>query len=221
MPSGHYKLSPEKEAERRHKISETLKTTSFWKGKHLPLETRERISKTLTGRKLSEEQCIKNSLSHIGLKRSEDTKKKLSESKKGIKNPQYGKTPSIETRLKLSLALQGPKSYRWKGGASFEPYCQKFNNEFRERVRAYFNYQCVECGTIQTERRLEIHHVNSNKQACCDSSTPVFVPLCKSCHGKAGHNTEYWENWFASMITDYYGGKCYFTKEEFYDYYHC
>ena len=42
-------------------------------------------------------------------KRSEETKKKLSEQKKGDKNPQYGKTPSKETLIKRSLSLSGLK----------------------------------------------------------------------------------------------------------------
>src|SRR5208337_386546 len=34
-----------------------------------------------------------------------------------------------------SKNLIGEKSPGWKGGISFEPYCIKFNKEFKERVR--------------------------------------------------------------------------------------
>ena len=42
-------------------------------------------------------------------KKNDETRKKLSEQKKGDKNPQYGKTPSKETLIKRSLSLSGLK----------------------------------------------------------------------------------------------------------------
>ena len=42
-------------------------------------------------------------------KKNEETRKKLSELKKGVKNPQYGKKPSEETLMKRSLSLSGLK----------------------------------------------------------------------------------------------------------------
>jgi len=50
-----------------------------------------------------------------GISRSEDTKQKIRETKKkngsavGEKNPNYGKSPSTNTRNKISLALKGKK----------------------------------------------------------------------------------------------------------------
>jgi hypothetical protein len=107
----------------------------------------------------------------------------------------------------------GEKDPAWKGGISFEPYCPKFNKEFKERVRAYFNYICPECGT-PTPKGLMVHHVNFNKMSCCDDTIPLFVPLCNPCHGKTNARREFWEQYFTEMIGEYYQGKCYFTKEE-------
>lgn len=42
---------------------------------------------------------------HKGKKNSEETKKKISESKKGCKNPMYGKKMSFETRKKIGESL--------------------------------------------------------------------------------------------------------------------
>jgi len=47
--------------------------------------------------------------SHKGLKRSEETKKKLSETKLGEKNPMFGKHPSEEHRRKMS-EMKGDKN---------------------------------------------------------------------------------------------------------------
>ena len=113
--------------------------------------------------------------------------------------------------------LLGEKNPHWLGGKSFEPYCPKFNLEFKERVRKWFDYICVECGTPQfsLDTKLHVHHVNFNKNTCCDDTIPLFVPLCTSCHTRSGSNRDYWNKHFTELINTFYGGKCYYSKEEF------
>lgn len=113
--------------------------------------------------------------------------------------------------------MSGENNPGWNGGSSFEPYCPKFNEEFKNRVRAFFNYQCAECGSPQNGKKLAVHHVNFNKQTCCDGSIPMFIPLCQACHAKTSptKKREYWNKHFTEIIENYYSGKCYFTKEEF------
>jgi hypothetical protein len=195
------------------------------KGTHCSEETRRKISETEKGKRCGEENTF------FGQHHTEETKNKIRAAKLGRKLPPFtdehrqkiskariGMVKSEETRRKLSEAAKlntGPLSSNWRGGVTFAPYCQKFNKEFKERVRAFFGHQCIECGTPQGSIPLAIHHVNFNKQTCCDGSIPLFVPLCFSCHGKTHYNREYWEQHFTSIIQQYYGGKCYFTKEEF------
>lgn len=62
----------------------------------------------------------------LGIKRSVETKRKMSEVKLGEKNPMYGKTHSKETRQKLSNAQSGDK--HWSYGLS--P-----SNETVEKIR--------------------------------------------------------------------------------------
>lgn len=62
-------------------------------GKKISEITRKRISNSLTGRKLSEEAKIKVSNFQRGRIKSEEECKNISESKKGKKNPMYGKPP--------------------------------------------------------------------------------------------------------------------------------
>jgi len=158
-----------------------------------------------------------------------ERRRKISESRKD-------KHPSEETRNKMRISHLkiplseyhcksiaqgqcGPKSHNWKGGISYEPYCPKFTNEFKERVRAFFGYQCQMCGHVwqEGERKLAVHHVNFRKDSCCSNEImPLFVPLChQPCHTKTNFNRVFWEYWFTEMINHLYGGKCYFTKEEF------
>lgn len=111
-----------------------------------------------------------------------------------------GRTLSKEHRKKLSDAgiglLAGEKNPMWRGGVSFEPYCPKFNERFKESIREKFDRTCFLCPTTEEEngRKLGVHHVNYNKDCLCDDSECEFVPLCNKCHTKTNHNREYWEN---------------------------
>lgn len=205
-------------------------------GKKQSQEVKEKISAQRKGRKLSEpwKQKISESLCgeknpFYGRKHSEETKRKISEKKKG-------RNISIEQRLKISLSLKGrpspnkgkkasiesckkrsrplERNPNWKGGISFEPYCPKFNKEFKERVRAFFGNRCVECGA-QTEYQLHVHHVNFRKDSCCNKNIlPIFVPLCRSCHSKTQFDRAFWEDWYVEIINQFYNGQCYLKKED-------
>ena len=116
--------------------------------------------------------------------------------------------------LCLSCSLKGEKSWKWQGGVSFEPYCIKFNEEFRERVRNYFGSCCYVCGKNETDNKakLSVHHVNYNKMVCCNDVKPLFVPLCKSCHSKTNTNRKYWEEFFTISLEYLTKGECYAPK---------
>jgi len=114
----------------------------------------------------------------------------------------------------------GPKNPNWLGGISFEPYCPKFNNDLRRRIRSFFNYECVLCGKTAEEnrsRQLSCHHVMYNKMSCCDGKPVHFAALCIFCHNKTNgnqENRERWESMLHRIIDEIYDGKSYFTKEE-------
>ncbi len=197
-------------------------------GKPLSPEIRAKISETVKARWENDDEYrrrIKDA--NIGKKHAPETLEKMRETHRGERHSNWGKHLSEETRRKISEANKGrkwpvemrvrrsgPNSHAWKGGVSFEPYCVKFNNEFKERVREFFGRVCVECGSPENGVRLSIHHVNARKDACCaEDVIPLFVPLCPSCHGKAHHNQEYWEARFTTFINEQYGGRCYLPKE--------
>ena len=185
-------------------------------------ETRLKLSLANTGKKLSEEHKRKISLGGIGKKMSEAAKKKIGDANRGRKCTEdakrinsechKGRVPTLEQRRKQSEALKGDKCYLWKGGISYEPYCPKFNKEFKTRVRNFFGNKCAGCGK-QTVYNLHVHHVNFNKMSCCDGVVPLFVPLCRACHCKTNHNRNYWEGYYTRIVNEDYGGECYEPKE--------
>jgi hypothetical protein len=175
------------------------------KGSPAWIEWRNKISESKKGKHYTTEHVEKIRASKLGHFVSDETKAKMSAAHKG-------RVLSKEWRAKIAMSLLGEKSKLWKGGKSFEPYCQKFNNEFKERVRAFFGYQCVECGR-KTNYKLHVHHVNYEKDACCDDSIkPLFVALCRSCHAKTNNDREYWRLHFTTVINEKFGGECYYHK---------
>ena len=95
-----------------------------------------------------------------------------------------------------SKNLRGENCPAWKGGTSFEPYCTKFNNEFKEYIRDKFGRVCFLCSKTEEEngKRLSVHHCNGNKNCGCDGDeTCQFVPLCVSCHSKVHSKKVDWE----------------------------
>jgi hypothetical protein len=175
------------------------KISAAKKGVPKSKEHREKLAAALIGKTLSKSTKIKISNALKGRIRSPDHCKHISEVKTGVSRSD----------------MIGGNNPNWKGGTSFEPYCPKFNREFKERVRAFFGYRCAECGMPQNGKSLDVHHVNFDKDTCCNDSIPTFIPLCQSCHGKTQKNRLYWERHFTELITSKYDGKCYLTKEEF------
>jgi hypothetical protein len=158
-------------------------------GKHLSEEHRKKISDANRGRK-----CKPFSDEHR--KKMSDSRKKLV----GENAPTFGKC--------------GESAPAWKGGVSFGKYCQKFNSDFKRRVRAFFKNECVECHITSESngRLLDVHHVNYDKMMCCNDVKPLFVALCRKHNAMANHDREYWEQHYTDIIMNKYGGQCYLPK---------
>lgn len=190
--------------------SETTRKKMSLKRKNVPFTQShcDHIAASLRGKTKSPTHCANLSIAHKGLQ-------------VGKKHPMFNHQYTEETLQKMRDAkkgiYEGSGNPAWKGGISFEPYCPKFNDEFRERVRKFFGHTCQLCGHVWQpgERRLSVHHVNYDKNACCEQSViPLFVPVCSGkCHGKTNRNRKDWESYFTELIMTKYGGQCYLPKE--------
>jgi hypothetical protein len=179
-------------------------------------EARKKMSEAIKISHSSPDVRHKMSVSHK--KRFEDlnTRKKQSNILKNF----HASHP--EARQNLSKSIK--KHYedlQWYGSVKHydtPQYCEKWTPELRERVRAWFGYCCVECGTPQTEKKLAIHHVWYNKKMCCDNTPRSLIALCRSCHGKTNVNNKQmraeFSKYYQTLIDTYYCGRCWLTRDE-------
>lgn len=171
------------------------------------------------GRHHTEATKAKFHAARMGKKLSEEHRKHIAEALTG-NDYRKGKNASDETRKRISEShrglMVGAKNPNWKDGASFEPYCPKFNEDLKQRIRAFFDHRCVLCGktTKENKKQLSCHHVEYNKNACCDGEPVHFAALCNQCHSKTGKGREGWENMMHRIIDEMYDGRSYFTKSE-------
>ena len=179
-------------------------------------EHKIKISKSLTGRPKTPEHIKKVAMSNKRNHRRPADQQIANLTPYKIGHPAWnkGKVTTEDTKLKQSIVKLGEKAPNWQGGKSFEPYCRKWTEELRRRIRAFFNYECVTCGktTEENRRQLCCHHIEYNKQACCDEKPVQFAALCDKCHNKTNYERERWEAMLHKIIDEIYDGKSYLPK---------
>lgn len=137
----------------------------------IPQAQRDKIRKSLEGRKYSQERRDNMSKAHMGFKHSEATVQKMRISRSGAGNA------------------------AWQGGISYEPYGLEFNAELREQIRKRDEHKCQVCVTDQKglRRKLSVHHIDYDKK---NNKPENLVSLCESCHTATNSNRRYWQEVF-------------------------
>jgi len=156
----------------------------------------------------------------LNKKYSEETKKKISESKKGKNRPLF----SDEWKENISNSMKGKNKGRkrpdidgsnhpihkrdvfgknnsnWKGGISYEPYCQVWSDkEFKDSIKERDKYRCLNPTCEHKSNRLCIHHIDYNKKNCDPEN---LLTLCNSCNARANGNRLFWQQLFSSIVNN-------------------
>lgn len=137
--------------------------------------------KQFNGLRFCSRKCSKT-----GIKESEETKRKIGLKSIGRKAT-LGKhwKLSEESKRKMSEAKKGEKSYLWKGGIS-KTYLYKHITDFkyklwRSKVYARDNWTCQTCG--KRGCYLEAHHIKGwTNYPQLRYEVKNGVALCKNCH---------------------------------------
>lgn len=137
----------------------------------------------------------------LGWLLTEETKSKIHTGKRG-NICFYGHKWTEEAKALISVANKGENNGNWKGGISFEPYCIKFDEEYKSYVRNLFGNECFLCSKTEPDngRKLSVHHVNYNKDCGCDETKCLCVPLCIRCHVKTNTNRDFWQYLIIEML---------------------
>ena len=153
---------------------------------------------------------------NIGRKFSDRWKRKLSFAFSGESNHNYGKKRSEETKRKISkahtgkkhsdetiLKISGENSTHWKGGASCEPYCANWTQEYKAYIRERDNNECQnpDCWHKCDDTPLHIHHIDYIKKNCALRN---LITLCISCNGRANKNRKEHTKFYQEMIEQKY-----------------
>ncbi len=150
-------------------------------------ESKAKMSAHMRGKKrppFTEEHRMRISLAEKGKIVSDETRRKISKAMQGKliaeKNPMYG------------VRVCGDANPNWRGGASFSPYCPKFNETKKEEIRDAFGRCCAWCGRPESENvtktgrkmKLSVHHVDEDKDQGCNGKKWSLIPLCMHCHNR-------------------------------------
>jgi len=90
----------------------------------------------------------------------------------------------------------GEHNPAWKGGISYLPYCELFNNKKREEIRDKYNRKCYICNKDESKNitksgnkwRLSVHHIDLDKEQGCNNKGWKLIPVCMKCHRKIHNN---------------------------------
>lgn len=195
-------------------------------------ETKLKMSKSASAKKLSEGH--KNNISKsmigkknhfFGKKHSVFSRKKISDNiagkNCGKENHFYGKSHKKSTLIKISEAnkgrllgsnnprygkgneIKGDRNPNWRGGISCEPYCINWTRELKEYVKERDGYRCLNPECLKTSAGLVVHHINYNKKDCRLSN---LVTVCASCNAKANFNRRWHKSWYQAIMKKRYGG---------------
>jgi hypothetical protein len=169
--------------EHKGKLSKSLK------GRIISEEHRKRISESLKGNVVSEETKKKLREINLGKKYSEETRRKMSESRK------YSRTE--EEQKRIGDMMKGEKNPAWNGGSSFLPYSSEWTNELKQFIMKRDGFKCQNPYCYHKNTVLNVHHIDYNKKNCGEYN---LITLCSSCNCRANANRGFWGNLYNELV---------------------
>ena len=196
----HSDTTREKMSEERRKYYEDPikreKTSDALKKYYSDPKTHEKASEVQ--KKRFEDPILHEKMLDVAIKRWEDPLEHEKASEMLLKRYEDPEERILQSCRALNISRE-----EWDGFGSV--YCELWCEELREYIRDKYNRICYICGKTEEEngRKLDVHHVDYNKDCGCDDTECILVPLCKKCHGKTTFgDREMWEDIIIKMLED-------------------
>lgn len=116
---------------------------------------------------------------------------------------QQGYRCPICANLKHAISYSGAGHPNWKGGISFEPYCEIWKDkEYKEDIKNRDGGMCLNpyCAS-PNKKDLVVHHVNYDKKNCKYDN---LITICRSCNIKANKDREWYTTWYQAILRNRY-----------------
>jgi len=178
-------------------------------------EMKQRISEFHTGKKHKEETKLRMSISQQKMRKEnpvkEETKRKISESRKGKNyglvgenHPMFGKHHTEEAGKKMSFSRTDWDFYNEFGTKRSQyPYPKQWTKDLKLKIAERDKHTCQVCKSTWP-KQYATHHIDYDKDNCSESN---LIFLCASCHYKTYHNKEKWIKHFVNYQKERFGGK--------------
>lgn len=124
-------------------------------------------------------------------------KTKAKEVKEKLRKSHIGYKRTKESRLKQSESTKGEKNWNWRGG--YTPYGVGFTEFLKEQIRERDNYTCQECKYPQEKLKdtLHVHHIDYDKN---NHNPENLIALCSHCHLKTNFNRDNWKEYYQNKM---------------------
>jgi 5-methylcytosine-specific restriction endonuclease McrA len=76
-------------------------------------------------------------------------------------------------------------------------YPKEFSAELRRQIRRRDGYTCQECGAKQTNKTLQVHHIDYDKH---HNDPRNLISLCSVCHGRTNWAMDTWKAHFTTLM---------------------
>jgi len=101
-----------------------------------------------------------------------------------------------------NIKNRGSNHHNWRGGISFEPYCEIFNDkEFREYIKQRDGYKCLNPTCTKQSTMLAIHHIDYIKKNCSQEN---LITICASCNARANIDRKWHTSWYRAIMHQRY-----------------
>ena len=96
------------------------------------------------------------------------------------------------------IKFTGIGNPNWRGGLSYEPYCELWTTEYKNYIKQRDGYKCLNpCCKSLNKRNLVVHHIDYNKKNCDQFN---LITLCNTCNTEANFNRNWHKSWYKAII---------------------